>query len=141
MKKVCERRSHAFRPTKPLTLPTHVLHMCCNLIDRILYGFSVMIQKQFFCVFQLFASLFKHLYQKNTWKNSQINSFSENDLKHEINLANNLLRKDSKLPIPLEQFFVIYSYLKRCVWLLLAAATLHVPSASLHARDGFQKLN
>ena len=25
MKKVCERRSHAFRPTKPLTLPTHVL--------------------------------------------------------------------------------------------------------------------
>ena len=64
-----------------------------------------MIQKQFFRVFQLFASLFKHLYQKNTWKNSQINSFSENDLKHEINLANNLLRKDSKLPIPLEQFF------------------------------------
>jgi len=32
-------------------------------------------------------------------------SFSENDLKHEITLAKNLLRKKSKLPISLEQFF------------------------------------
>jgi len=32
-------------------------------------------------------------------------SFSENDLKHEITFANNLLRKESKLAISLEQVF------------------------------------
>ena len=32
-------------------------------------------------------------------------SFIKNDLKHEITLANNLLLKESKLPISLEQFF------------------------------------
>jgi len=32
-------------------------------------------------------------------------SFSENDLKHGITLAKNLLRKESKLPISLEHFF------------------------------------
>jgi len=31
-----------------------------------------MIQKQFFRVFQLFGPEVKHLYEKNTWKNSQI---------------------------------------------------------------------
>jgi len=31
-----------------------------------------MIQKQLFCVFQLFAPEGKHFYQKKTWKNSQI---------------------------------------------------------------------
>ena len=76
--------------------------MSCNL--RILYGFSVMIQKQFFRVFQLFSQEVKYFYQKNTWKNSQIYSFSENDLKYEIILAKNLLHKASKLPMSLEQF-------------------------------------
>jgi len=42
-----------------------------------------MIQKQFFRECQLFAPEVKHFYHKNTWKNSP--SFSENDLKHEIN--------------------------------------------------------
>ena len=32
-------------------------------------------------------------------------SFSENDLKHEITLTKNLLRKESKLPTSLEQLF------------------------------------
>jgi len=32
-------------------------------------------------------------------------SFSENDLKHKITSAHNLLRKESKLPISLEQVF------------------------------------
>jgi len=44
-----------------LTLPTHVLQP-----DRIWYGFSVMIQKQFFRVFQIFAPEVKYFYQKNT---------------------------------------------------------------------------
>ena len=47
--------------TTVLTLPTHVLQP-----HRILYGFSVMIQKQFFRVFQLFVREVKHFYQKNT---------------------------------------------------------------------------
>jgi len=64
-----------------------------------------MIQKQFFRVFQLFAPEVKHSYQKNTWKIRKSYSFSENDVKHEITLAKNFLRKESKLPISLEQFF------------------------------------
>jgi len=32
-------------------------------------------------------------------------SFRENDLKHEMTLAKNLLRKESKLPISLETFY------------------------------------
>jgi len=42
--------------TTVLTLPTHVLHL------RILYGFSVTIQKQFFRVFRLLAPEAKHFY-------------------------------------------------------------------------------
>jgi len=53
--------------TTVLILPTHVLQP-----RTILYGFSVMIQKQFFRVFQLFDSEVKHFYQNNTWKNWQI---------------------------------------------------------------------
>jgi len=36
-----------------------------------------MIQNQFFRVFQIFATEAKHFYQKNSWKNPQIISFSE----------------------------------------------------------------
>ena len=53
--------------TTAITLPTRVLQS-----HRILYGFSVMIQKQFFRVFQLFVPEVKHFYQKNTWKNSSL---------------------------------------------------------------------
>jgi len=62
-----------------------------------------MIQEQFFRVFQLFAPEFKHFDQEEIICESY--SFSENDLKHEITLAKNLLRKESKLPISLEHFF------------------------------------
>jgi len=44
-----------------LTLRTHVLQP-----HRILYGFSAMIQKQLFRVFQRFVPEVKHFYQKNT---------------------------------------------------------------------------
>jgi len=44
--------------TTVLTLPTDVLQL-----RRILYGFSVMIQKQFFRAFQLFAQEVKYFYQ------------------------------------------------------------------------------
>jgi len=63
-----------------------------------------MIQKQFFRVFQLFAPVVKHIYQKYTWKINVSYSFSENDLKREITMAKNLLRTESKLSISLEQF-------------------------------------
>jgi len=63
-----------------------------------------MIQKQFFRVFQFFAPEFEH-FQRNTLEIiHKSNSFSENDLKREITLAKNLLRKESKLRISLEQF-------------------------------------
>jgi len=48
-------------------LLTHVLQL-----HRILYGFSAMIQKQFFRLFHLFAPEVKYFYEKNTRKNSQI---------------------------------------------------------------------
>jgi len=69
-----------------------------------------MIQKQFFRVFQLLSPEVKYFYQKYTWKNLQIilYLFGENDLKHEITLTKNLLRKESKLPISPEQVFFIY---------------------------------
>jgi len=57
-----------------------------------------MIQKQFFRVFQLFAPEVKHFYLKNT------SLFCENDLKHEMTLVENLIRKESKLRMSLEQF-------------------------------------
>ena len=49
-----------------------------------------------------------------------------------MTFSNNLLRKKSKLPISLEEFFffLIYSYLKSCLCLLLVAVTLPVTSAS-----------
>ena len=43
--------------------------MSCSL--RILYGISVLIQKQFILVFQLFDPEFKNFCEKDTWKNSQ----------------------------------------------------------------------
>jgi len=46
-------------------------------------------------------------------------SFSENDLKHQIPSANNLLRKESKLPISLEQLFsFVDTVLKKLHWLV-----------------------
>ena len=77
--------------------------MPCNL--RILYGFSVMIQKQFFRVFQLFSQEVKYFYQKKHLKGSQVIFIQWNDLKYEIILAKNFLRKASKLRMSLEQFW------------------------------------
>jgi len=42
--------------------------------------------------------------RKTLEKNRKSYSFSENYLKYEITLAKNMLRKESKLPISLEQF-------------------------------------
>ena len=62
--------------------------------------------------------------------NSRIIFICENDLKREITLAKNLLRKESKLRILLEQFLLVLATFKRCVWLLLVAVTLPVTDAS-----------
>ena len=85
--------------TTVLTLPTHVLQL-----HRILYGFSVMIQKQFFAYFRSFPRRSNISIRKTLERIRKSYSFSENDLKYEITLAKNLLRKASKLPISLEQF-------------------------------------
>jgi len=63
-----------------------------------------MIQKQFFHVFQLFALEVKHFHH-TLEKIRKSYSFSKNDLKRDITLAKNLLRKESKLPTWLEHVF------------------------------------
>ena len=76
--------------------------MSCNL--RILYGFSVMIQKKFFAYFRSFPWRSNVSIRKTLEKIRKSYSMSENDLKREITLAKNLLRKALKLLISLEQF-------------------------------------
>jgi len=80
-----------------------------------------MIQKQFFCVFQLFSPEVKYFNQKNTAleKIRKSYSFSENDLKYEITLAKNSLRTESKLPVSPEQVFSLiasYRVAFGCYW-------------------------
>jgi len=87
--------------TSVLTLHTHVLQPHV----RILYEFSVMIQKQFFRVFQLFAPEVKHSIINTLNRMCKSYSYRENDLKRDITVAKNLLRKESKLSTWLEQFF------------------------------------
>jgi len=63
-----------------------------------------MIQKQFFTYFSSFPRRSNIFIQKTLQKIRKSYSFSENDLKYEITLENNLFWKESKLPISLEQF-------------------------------------
>jgi len=69
-----------------------------------------MIQKQFFRVaYVSFLPRWSNISLRKTLERIRKSySFSENDLKHEITLAKNLFRKESKLPISLEQVFFIY---------------------------------
>jgi len=100
--------------TTVLTLPTHVLQP-----HGILYGFSVLIQKQFLAYFSSFPRRSKISIRKALERIRKSYSFSENYLKHAITLANNMLRKASKLPISLEQFLSIIATWKAafgCYW-------------------------
>jgi len=108
------------------------LHFYILQSHRISYGFSVMIQKQCFRVVQLFAQMSNISMRKTLERIRKSCSFSENDFKHEITLTKNLLRKESKLPISLQQFFsfIAIAYLKICVWLLLVTVTLPATNAS-----------
>jgi len=85
-------------------------------------------QKQFFRVLQLFA-----------WRIRKSYSFSEKDLKHGINLENNLFGRSRSCLYRLNNIF-IYSYLKSSVWLLLVAATLPVTSTSCERSFSKMKL-
>ena len=76
--------------------------MSCNL--RIFFGFSVVIQKQFFTYFSSFPRRSNISIRKTLERIRKSYSFSENNLKYEIPLAKTLLRKALKLPISLEQF-------------------------------------
>jgi len=98
-----------------------------------------MIQKQFFACISSFPRRSNISIRKTLQKIRKSYSFSENDLKYEITLAKNLLRKASKLPISLEHF-IFYSYLKNCVWLLLVAVTLPITSASCERSFSKMKL-
>ena len=84
--------------TTVLTLPTHVLQ------PQNFVRIFVMIQKQFFTYFSSFPKWSNMSIRKTLEKIRKSYSFSENDLKYETTLANNLFWKESKLPISLEQF-------------------------------------
>ena len=78
-----------------------------------------MIQKQFFRVFQFFAQEVKYFYQKNTWKNSQIVLNEWKWFKAWNNFGKGFVRKESKPPISLEQFFSFIAAWKvafDCYW-------------------------
>ena len=99
--------------TTVLTLPTHVLQP--QNFERI----SVVIQKQFFAYFSSFPKRSNISIRKTLERIRKSHSFSENDLKHEITLAKNLLRRASKLPISLEQFLPFIATKKSafvCYW-------------------------
>jgi len=100
---------------------------CCNL--RILYGFSVIIQKQFFAYFSSFPRRSNISIRKTLEKIRNSYSFSENDLKYEIILAKNCFGRRRSC-LYRSNNFIFYSYLKSCVWLLLVAVTLSITRAS-----------
>ena len=101
--------------------------MTCNL--RILYGFSVMFQKQFFRVFQPFSQEIKYFYQKNTWKNSQIIFIQWKWFKIWNNFGKKFASEGVEAAYIARTIFIFYSYLKSCVWLLLVDVTLPITSA------------
>jgi len=79
-----------------------------------------MIERQYFAyfsafrVFQYFAYFKSNIsIRKTLGRIRKSYSFSENDSKHEITLAKNLLLKESKLLMSLQVLF-FYSYLKSC---------------------------
>jgi len=96
--------------TTVLTLPTHVLQP-----HRILFGFSVRIQKQFFHVFQLFALEVEYFYLKNTWKNSQIILICEKWFKTWNNFGKEFASEGVEAVYIVRTIFFIYSYFKSCV--------------------------
>ena len=118
--------------TTVLTLPTHVLQP-----HIILYGFSIMIQKQLFCVFQLFQTF---LSKKKLERIRKSYSFSKNDLKHEIGFGKKFASEGVEAAYIARTFFKSYSYLKSYVWLLLVAVTLPVTSASCEKNFSKMKL-
>jgi len=81
------------------TPPTHVLqpHIICT---DFLWWFR---NNSFAYLSSLFRSS-RISIRKTLGRIRKSYAFSENDLKHELTLAKNLLRKASKLPISLEQF-------------------------------------
>ena len=110
--------------TTVLTLRTHVLQP-----HKILCGFSVMIQKTFFRVFQLFAQEVKYFYQKNTRKNSKIVFKKQKWFKTWNNFGKELVSEGVEAAYIARTSFFIYNGLKGCVWLLLVVvATKQVPA-------------
>jgi len=82
-----------------------------------------MIQEQFFPVFYFFGQDVKYFYQKKTKQFANAYSTSENDLKHEIPLAKELLQKKSQLPVSLEQILSFITPYNSCVWLFVQVVT------------------
>ena len=99
--------------TTVLTLSTHVLQpqnfvrIFCNDSETIFAYFSSFPRRPNISI------------RKTLQKIRKSYSFSENDLKHEITLVKNLLRKASKLPISLEiflSFIATWKFAFGCYW-------------------------
>ena len=65
----------------------------------------------------------KYFNQKKTKQFANAYSTSENDLKHEIPLAKELLQKKSQLPVSLEQILSFIAPYNSCVWLFVQVVT------------------
>ena len=114
-------------------------HMSCNLIQFCTF-FLTWFRGNSFAYFRSLP-VGQTFLSETHLKIHKSYSFSESDLKHEIALTKNLLRKESKLSTSLEQFVsFICSYLKSCVWLLLVAVTLPITSASRQRNFSRMKL-
>ena len=109
--------------------------MSCNL--RILYGFYVMIQKQFFTYFSSFSRRSNISIRKNTWKNSQIIFIWSKWFKIWTNFVKEFASEGVEAAYIARTIFIFYSYLRSCVWLLLVAVTLPITSTE----RSFSKMN
>jgi len=93
-----------------LTLPLHILQP-----HRILYGFSVMIQKQFFAYFSSLPRRSNISIRKTLQKIRKSYSFCENDLKHEKNFGKVFASEGVGTAYIARTIFFIYGYLNCCV--------------------------
>ena len=101
--------------------------MSCNL--RILCGFSVMIQKQFSRISALFPGGQIFLSEKHLKKLANHIRLVKR-LKIWNNFGEEFASEGVEAAYIARNFFIFYSYLKSCVWLLLEAVTLPITSAS-----------
>ena len=110
--------------------------MSCNL--TILYGFSVMIQKQFFAYFSYFPRMSNISIRKTHEKIRK--SYSWKWFKIWNDFVKEFASEEVEATYIARTILIFYSYLKICVWLWLEAVTLPITSASCERSFSKMKL-